>query len=45
MTLSGRPTQPEDENVERLLTPHAPSSEVTQELVAPAATLRAGRSD
>jgi len=42
---SGRHTQSEGETLELLLTPYFPNSGVTQELAAPAAVLRAGRSD
>jgi hypothetical protein len=38
-------TQSEGENVLLLLTTYFPSSEVTQEMAAPAAAFRAGRSD
>jgi len=42
---SGRRIQSEGEAFELLLTTHFPSSEATQELAAPAAALRPGRSD
>ena len=45
MAPSGRRTQSEGETLEVLLTTHFPISEVTQDLAAPAAALRAGRSD
>jgi len=45
MVPSVRRTQSEGETFELLLTTHFPNSEVTQDLGAPAAALRAGRSD
>jgi len=44
MAPLGRCTQSEVETLELLLTTHFPHSEVTQDLVAPAAAVRAGRS-
>jgi hypothetical protein len=45
VALSGRHTQSEGKTLQLFLTTHFPNSEVTQELVAPAAALLARRSD